>query len=260
MGRVLVLGDIHGGLLGLKQAMERANVSVNDTLIFLGDYVDGWNDSAPLIDYLMALDKTHYCIFIRGNHDWWFEDFMEYGAPCEAWLEHGGITTRRSYREFGLLGENSDIVEFNKHKNFFRRMHTHYVDEHNRLFVHGGYSSTEGIRGEFDITRVYWDRTLYENAVTIHRQCKSNYERERRYPNRLKIYSEIFVGHTTTMLLGEDKPINAFNLWNLDTGAGTNGKITIMDVDSKEYWQSDLLRDLYPDDQHIEFCNIYLRK
>lgn len=257
-GRVLALGDIHGGLLGLKQVLSRANVTFNDTLIFLGDYVDGWEDSAALIDYLMGLDKTHFCIFLRGNHDWWFEDFMKFSAPSHDWMTHGGVTTRRSYREYGLTGEGSDQHEYDKHKLFFHRMHTHYIDEQNRLFIHGGFTSYQGVRGETDITRVYWDRSLYETAVVIARQCKSKYELERRKPNLLKLYSEIFVGHTTTMLIGEREPVNAYNLWNLDTGAGTNGKLTIMDVDTKEFWQSDLLRDLYPDDPHLEFCNKFL--
>ena len=40
MTRTLVIGDIHGGLRALHQIMERAKVTANDKLIFLGDYVD----------------------------------------------------------------------------------------------------------------------------------------------------------------------------------------------------------------------------
>jgi serine/threonine protein phosphatase 1 len=39
--RTLVIGDIHGGLRALHQIIERAHVTPQDTLIFLGDYVDG---------------------------------------------------------------------------------------------------------------------------------------------------------------------------------------------------------------------------
>ena len=41
MGRILVIGDIHGGIRALRQVFERADVTVSDKLIFLGDYVDG---------------------------------------------------------------------------------------------------------------------------------------------------------------------------------------------------------------------------
>ncbi len=35
-------------------------------------------------------------------------------------------------------------------------------------------------------------------------------------------------------------------MWNLDTGAGFTGPLTLMDVDSKVYWQSDEVHTLYP--------------
>jgi serine/threonine protein phosphatase 1 len=39
--RTLVIGDIRR-LTCIAQIMERAKVTKEDTLIFLGDYVDGW--------------------------------------------------------------------------------------------------------------------------------------------------------------------------------------------------------------------------
>ena len=69
MNRTLVIGDIHGGLRALHQIFDRANVSKEDTLIFLGDYVDGWSESPQTIDFLINLGKKQNCIFIRGNHD-----------------------------------------------------------------------------------------------------------------------------------------------------------------------------------------------
>jgi serine/threonine protein phosphatase 1 len=69
MKRTLVIGDIHGGLKALKQVLERAEVTTNDTLIFLGDYVDGWSESPQVLDFLQELQKTHTFILLRGNHD-----------------------------------------------------------------------------------------------------------------------------------------------------------------------------------------------
>ena len=53
--KTFVIGDIHGALKALKQVLERANVSDNDTLIFLGDFVDGWSDAANVINFLIQL-------------------------------------------------------------------------------------------------------------------------------------------------------------------------------------------------------------
>lgn len=44
-------------------------------------------------------------------------------------------------------------------------------------------------------------------------------------------------------------PVKALNVYNLDTGGGWEGKVTIMDVDTKGYWQSDLVKELYPNEK-----------
>jgi serine/threonine protein phosphatase 1 len=38
-------------------------------------------------------------------------------------------------------------------------------------------------------------------------------------------------------------------VWNIDTGAAFYGPLTILDVDSKEYWQSEPLPQLYPNEK-----------
>ena len=67
--RTLVIGDIHSGLKALEQVLLRAEVSSTDRLIFLGDYVDGWSTAVETVDFLMDFEKTHECVFLRGNHD-----------------------------------------------------------------------------------------------------------------------------------------------------------------------------------------------
>ena len=65
-------------------------------------------------------------------------------------------------------------------------------------------------------------------------------------------YEKIFVGHTTTEFFkssGEPitEPLFASNVIAMDTGAGWSGRLTIMDIDSYEYWQSDFVTELYKD-------------
>ena len=68
------------------------------------------------------------------------------------------------------------------------------------------------------------------------------------YPLRLKIYNEIFIGHTPVTKINQTIPVNKACVWNVDTGAAFKGKLTIMDVDTKEFWQSDALPELYPNE------------
>ena len=56
---------------------------------------------------------------------------------------------------------------------------------------------------------------------------------------------EIFLGHTDVLKWNIDKPLKAANIHNLDTGACHHDKLTIINVDRKEYWQPDPVVDLY---------------
>jgi len=69
------------------------------------------------------------------------------------------------------------------------------------------------------------------------------------YPKRLRLYDEIYLGHTPTTNYGIDTPMHKCNVWNVDTGAAFSGRITVMDIDSKRYWQSDIVQTFYPDEK-----------
>jgi hypothetical protein len=56
------------------------------------------------------------------------------------------------------------------------------------------------------------------------------------------------VGHTPTINFGTLKPIRACEVIIMDTGAGwPGGVLTMMDIDSKEIFQSSQVDSLYPD-------------
>jgi serine/threonine protein phosphatase 1 len=252
MGRTLCVGDIHGGLKALQQIWEKANVSVGDKIIFLGDYVDGWGESCETIQHLIELDEKFNCIFLQGNHDAWCRDWLVSGmiptfSTDFTWMDTGGKSTIESY--------NRNVnVDKEKHRKFFNGLHFYYEDE-KRVFVHGGYTQGGGPRFENPPKNLWWDRSLFEKALTHAKKFKKNKELYAQLmPVILMAYDEIFVGHTSTQLYDTIQPIQACNVTNVDTGGGhRHGRLTIMDVDTKEYWQSDKLKDLYPDDPQNEY-------
>jgi len=259
--RTLCLGDTHGALKALKQCLERANFNpLEDELIFLGDYTDGYSESAELIEYLIELERTmtYDCIFIMGNHCKYTKDWLLNGQTPRNWLTQGGAATIESYIRTGYLTKDS-------HKDFFKACNLYYIDEENRGFVHGGFTSNRGLGHEQYEADYYWDRDLWNLAI----MCHSSYDiNNKSKALRFKKHKEIFIGHTATTNWNiknhypEAKdpnqakqgaitvPMNRCNVWNLDTGCGwQNGKLTIMDVATKNYWQSDLLKELYPSEQ-----------
>lgn len=236
MNRTLVIGDIHGGLKALKQVFERASVTKHDTLIFLGDYVDGWSESALVMDYVMELDNQQPCIFIKGNHDAWCEDWLRTGEADSKWLFHGGQETVNSYVSYNEAAKQV-------HLNFLEKMKMYYIDEQNRLFIHAGFTSMHGPQQEFYNSNYTWDRTLWEVALSMREDIQKE---DLLYPKRLKLFNEIYIGHTPTLYIKKMEPVQAANVCNIDTGAAFTGKLSVMDIDTKKFWQSEEVYKLYP--------------
>jgi serine/threonine protein phosphatase 1 len=239
MKKTFVIGDIHGGLKALQQVLQRASVLADDTLIFLGDYVDGWSESAQVIEFLIDLDQNQKCVFILGNHDTWCKDWLKNGETNETWLFHGGKSTVKSYE--GYTADKKLC-----HLNFFEKMYDYFVDENNNLFIHAGFSSMHGPSKEHYSSNYSWDRTLWEMALTMDKRVEKD---SKLYPKRLKLFNEIYIGHTPTLYYDVAVPMNGINVWNIDTGAAFTGKLSILDVETKKFWQSDAVMDLYPDEK-----------
>jgi len=238
MIRTLVIGDIHGGLRALRQIFERANVSGSDTLIFLGDYVDSWSESPQVLDFLISLKSTHKCIFIRGNHDDLLLEWLR-GKENKLWNQHGGEETIKAYS-----GLPNEIKE--RHVTFLDELENYHIDRNRRLFVHAGFTNMNGVENEFYPRMLFWERTLWETALALDPKMEKS---DLMYPKRLALYHEIYIGHTPVTKIGKTVPINKANVWNIDTGAAFRGPLTIMDIDNKEFWQSDPLPELYPEER-----------
>lgn len=239
MSRTLVIGDIHGGLRALHQVLERAAIQPLDTLIFLGDYVDGWSQSPEVLDYLIEIQHRHHCIFIRGNHDELLLDWLESrneNIDETMWFKHGGKATVLAYEMV------SDSVK-KEHILFLKNLRNYYLDEHNRLFIHAGFTNLNGVQYEHYPRMFYWDRTLWETALALPDTLPPE---SLFYPRRLKLYAEIYIGHTPVTKIGQTVPLHKAGVWNVDTGAAFSGPLTVLDVATKTYWQSEPLTQLYP--------------
>ncbi|MBP6237401.1 MAG: serine/threonine protein phosphatase [Saprospiraceae bacterium] len=239
MPRTLVVGDIHGGLKALNQVLERTSLKNDDQLIFLGDYVDGWSQSAQVLDFLLQLKQKQACVFIKGNHDVWGEKWLRNGEKEDIWLANGGRETINSY-----IGHTEG--EKLRHLDFLEQMPYYHIDQQDRLFIHAGFTSMHGPTHEFYNTNFSWDRTLWETALALDPLMAGE---NIFYPKRFRLYSEIYIGHTPTVNYFITTPMHRANVWNVDTGAAFGGPLTILDVDSKLYWQSDQLPELYPDEK-----------
>ncbi len=234
--RTLVIGDIHGGLKALEQLLQRAGVSPDDHLIFLGDFVDGWSDAFETVEFLMDLENRQKTTFIKGNHDELARDWMLSREAHDNWMQHGGAVTMESYLK---AGED----KWQRHIEWLGKLRPYYLDEKNRLYLHAGFTNLRGIEHEYFEKMFYWDRTLWEVANAVDGSLSPEDEN---YPRRLLNYEQIFIGHTPLSKEERVPPRKAANVWNVDTGAAFKGSLTMLDVHSEEFWQSDPVERFYP--------------
>ena len=237
--KTFAIGDIHGAYKALLQCLERSGFNYQeDRLIVLGDVCDGYFEIKQCIDELL---KIKHCDYIIGNHDVWALDWATRGIEEELWLNQGGRNTKASYAGFPMP---------EAHINFLKNAHL-WIEFDNKLFVHAGIEHQKKIL-KHSLEELTWDRNLVESA----------WKKAHQKPDfKFSTYDEIYVGHTTTQWFARNKerglltpselarlgtePLFLCNVIILDTGAGWSGKLTIMDVNTHEYWQSDLTPTLY---------------
>lgn len=221
--KIFVLGDIHGAYRALMQCFERSAFNYKkDRLIVLGDVCDGYTEVKQCIDELL---KVQHCDYIIGNHDLWALDWATRGIKEDVWLRQGGRETIASYAGKAMP---------QAHIGFLKNAHL-WVKFDRKLFVHAGFDPKKPMINH-DLQTLVWDRDLLNDAWKKYLRNE-----DCQYAD----FEEIYLGHTTTELYNSLKPLKLCNVWALDTGAGWSGKLTIMDVATKKYWQSDLTPQLY---------------
>lgn len=240
--RTLVLGDIHGAAAALQQVLDRSNFDpASDRVVFLGDAVDGWPETDKVLDLLLTIPDLVYVI---GNHDVWFQDWYlgKWHSiwDMRLWTDQGGRATQDAYG-----GDSTNVPQ--AHRDLLDNAVDWYVQD-GCIFVHGGwsygvYDHPKHIDPEFVREHVTWERVLWKDAYRRAKQAQKGED-----PEPLTRWKEVYVGHTSTSSLKNGHiPVQACEVWNMDQGCGWYGRLSIMDVETKQFWQSDLVQDLYPD-------------
>ena len=228
--KTFVIGDMHGGHKALVQVLERAKFDYeNDTLISLGDVADGWPDVAECFEELMKIKNI---VMVRGNHDNWLLNYLRFEETPDIWITQGGRNSFLSYQKHPGLKE--------KHKDFLMSTPYYYIDEKKRLYVHGGLAPGED-PSKKSPEELMWDRQLYSMLV-------NKYVKEVIVPG----FEMVFIGHTSVSRISKT-PIISGNVVFMDTGGGFENVLSLMNVDTKKVFQSDLVATLYPGNHHGKY-------
>lgn len=193
-----------------------------DTLISLGDLCDGWPETYEVYEEMLTIKNLH---FIRGNHDQMMLDWAQKGEIHPAWLQNGGQATIDCYHN-GVPDKHMSLLLSSQS----------YLISDNRLFVHAGIDPDRSI-GSQDDAILLWDRSLFKKAIAayMHHQNK-----------KITLYKEVYIGHCPIHRYDLTTPVCGGGIWMMDTGAGWEGRLSMMDIDTKEVFQSDQVSGFYP--------------
>lgn len=235
MARTFVIGDMHGAYKALLECLKYSEFNyAEDTLICLGDVADGYPEVRQCFDELLKIKNLK---FIIGNHDDWMLGWISTNDAPDIWTKQGGAATLASY------GNDRGNVPA-EHEKLLREAAYIYVDALNRCFVHGGIDPNQKYADKQKPDLCMWDRDLVRMAKAKAVKYETGVERKQSF--KWGGYEDIFVGHTSTnCTTGLAVPVRFCNVWMLDTGAGWEGRLTIMNVDTKEFWQSAYCPELY---------------
>lgn len=243
MGRNLILGDVHGRIKALSDVLGKMDFNPDeDTLYAVGDYIDRGESSLSVLRYLSSLPHFKGVI---GNHDIFLESWLYSGKADDEWLdEYDGKKTEKEF-------DKTKKKEKRKIALFLKRLPIALFEE-KYIVVHSGppagrneadmrlYSKV--VRPEvYDKNGIYPDITpLVDRSYFLSAYSKMDTSfRKGTYPvvPPLDTGKRIFVGHTpipsAVPFISEE-----YHLVALDTGAGHDERLTLMDMDTLEYVQS----------------------
>jgi serine/threonine protein phosphatase 1 len=246
-GRTFAIGDIHGDLTALHTLFERIPaLTADDTVVFLGDYLDRGPESAGVIDFVRTLDDKSPAkiVTLRGNHEDAWLQVIDKGWPEFVMPRANGCL--ESYRSFtnGTQPADDEMPSTDEMKDMFegtffpkvvvkwmRDLPFFYEDEH-AIYVHAGIKRTSGRfphPSEVAPQRaLLWlrDRDFFEN-----------------YRGKLVVF-----GHTTTRTLPNElsshTPEDPTDMWagpsciGLDTACGKGGFLTALELPSRTVYES----------------------
>jgi serine/threonine protein phosphatase 1 len=194
-----IVGDIHGQyykLIKLIKLIEE-NISPDDIIIFLGDYIDRGEDSCKVIEYLADISVKYNSCFLKGNHEDMFLNYYITGRGYELYIRNGGMATILSYtRELG------DMKLPEKHKDFFNSLKLFYEGD-DFIAVHAGLNPQSGNPDKQDRDNLLWIR---EDFFLANFRWKKT----------------VIFGHTPTPFLNNSDIIytdERRNIIGIDTGA-----------------------------------------
>jgi|ERR1700722_2149755 len=247
-----IIPEIHGNMQSLEVILNRVLPlrkfkNQEDILVMLGDYIDGEQGSAEVIDTLINIKEEYKerAIFLKGNHE---ESFIRamLGSDFDfnSWMNMGGLSTISSYVKKYHPNVIPSNISRNRLSQIVPKAHLEFLQSlenfrvlDNYVFFHGSFDHNKSIANN-SINNFIFDST----ASRYVKECIN----KRIAPEFLDDY--IFVGahnfnsdelfiHPRYFMLGGTAPARlvVFELNSMTACAATRGKSRIYKHDFKVF-------------------------
>lgn len=129
MGRIIGISDIHGEYEKLCRVLEKITPKKDDTIIFMGDYIDRGKKSREVVDKIIDMKTVCNCVYLTGSHEYAMlhaksDEYYNY-----LFWNYGGDATAESY------GGIDNIMKI--HGDFFNSLKFYHIIG-KYLFIHAG--------------------------------------------------------------------------------------------------------------------------
>jgi serine/threonine protein phosphatase 1 len=242
VGRTFVIGDVHGELEMLERLLARLPArGPDDTLLFIGDYVDRGPQSRELVERVRALagaDATSgggRVVALMGNHEEMWATCAREPAPHAGYLlaaQNGCWTTFCSFTSRADPKQDLDGLKrfldvpawFPKEVAAWMEALPRFHEDEHAIYVHAGLDENAGRwvhPGEGRPRPLLWTRD---------QEFFDGYRGKR-----------VVFGHTETKLLDPDGAQAVWvhgDLVGLDTGAGKGGWLSCVELPSLTIYDS----------------------
>lgn len=213
MNKIFAIGDIHGCFEKLQRLILEIKADpVNDTLVFIGDYIDRADGGRDVVDYILKLKKNFQnVICLRGNHESMLLRYLD-GVEEDIYLANGGFATLKAY---GISRSDAPKVRKKKippdHLKFFKTLLPYYETDQ-FIFVHAGLIPGVPLTHQ-SLDDMQWIRQTF---------IDSNDDFGKR----------VVFGHTHF-----SEPLVEDNKIGIDTGAVYGGRLTCVELPALKFYQ-----------------------
>lgn len=236
MGRTFVVGDIHGDRAALDRVLAKLPfIAPDDTIVFLGDYLDRGPDSRGVVERLRALPEqtAGKVVLLRGNHEDVYLRSLTEELDVAFFMVRGNGAAEAFRSYTGRDGASDADLSMDEAKELFeikswipepvqrwlQKLELWYEDDH-AIYVHAG---LDGEGAEWHHPRDGAEKPLL-------------WMREPDFYEQYEGKTVVF-GHTPVSELSPKDPSrkDAWQrgpLWGIDTGCGRGGHLTCLELPS----------------------------